>query len=509
MAVHNKSVRGLQRMLDRNGVAFASIAIKKAGASHEGFGDVSIVFPRSTIDPEGNRWNKLYSNDAWTPTEPHTEYDVGDTYKYKKLFENMLGSDVYNALRGSSYLDSDALERELGSSNGDVFEAVKRLGVVKYGYLQSIGQRPEMTTKQKSLDGFGRYKNDQLLAVFEALDGETIRSATYGSVDVKQQIADILNRQFEQEFVHDEELLSKFKRKPLYEADDISIHSVQDAYETWESAGRTIPTEMDPRALENAMRDNRELEENADYRRWVEDTFDGLIKDSGIPNGRDYYTPSGNRRSFKQLHVPATLENIVQQMRKENETGVGSLGGINLRGAATKTYATVEEMRADSHKLLGTHIDDDVYDGYMDGFHARLNELKLKAAKGDSWSSRDTAEQVLLEAVRDAKTKAAMNTKLRKEAQWINYDSSLVDDLWQLKQDVQNMPAPYFEAKPRRIITPDEAAAYIIPDDAPASLIAALEERGLKYVTYKAGDEADRLAKLNSVLDEQPDLRFS
>lgn len=509
VAVHNKSVRGLQRMLDRGGVPFASIAIKKAGASHEGFGEVSIVFPRSTIDPEGNRWNKLYSNDAWTPTEPHTEYDVGDTYKYKKLFENMLGSDIYSALRGASYLDSDALERELGSSGGDVFEAVKRLGVVKYGYLQSIGQRPEMTTKQKSLDGFGRYKNDQLMAVFEALDGETIRSATYDSEDVLQQIADTLNEQFMQQLPNDDSVFKSFKKKPLYTADKINIVAIQDAYEAWEAAGRTIPTEPDTYALENAMRDNRELEEDEGYRRWVEDVFDGLIKDSGIPNGRDYYTPSGNRRSFKQLHVPATLENIVQQMRKENETGIGSLGSINLRGAATKTYATVEEMRADSGKLLGTRIDDDVYDGYMDGFHARLNELKLKAAKGDSWSSRDTAEQVLLEAVRDAKTKASMASKLRKEAQWINYEPALVDELWQLKQDVQNMPAPYFEAKPRRIVTTNEAAAYIVPDNAPASLFAKLDEMGLAYKTYKAGDEADRLAQLNSVLDEQPDLRFS
>ena len=59
VAVHNKSVSGLRRMLQRGGVPFPSIAIKKAGAPHEGFGDVSIVFPRSSIDPEANRQNRL------------------------------------------------------------------------------------------------------------------------------------------------------------------------------------------------------------------------------------------------------------------------------------------------------------------------------------------------------------------------------------------------------------------------------------------------------------------
>ena len=117
IAVHNKSLSGLKRMLQRNGVPFPSIAIKKAGSGHEGFGEVSIVFPKSTIDPERNAWNRLYSNDAWTPTEPKIECDVGDTYKYQKLFENMLGSDIYHALKGSSHLSSSELERKLESNN--------------------------------------------------------------------------------------------------------------------------------------------------------------------------------------------------------------------------------------------------------------------------------------------------------------------------------------------------------------------------------------------------------
>ena len=117
VAVHNKSLSGLKRMLQRNGVPFPSIAIKKAGSGHEGFGEVSIVFPKSTIDPERNTWNRLYSNDAWTPTEPRIEYDVGDTYQYQKLFENMLGPDIYHALKGSSHLSSSELERKLESNN--------------------------------------------------------------------------------------------------------------------------------------------------------------------------------------------------------------------------------------------------------------------------------------------------------------------------------------------------------------------------------------------------------
>ncbi len=57
----------------------------------------------------------------------------------------------------------------------------------------------------------------------------------------------------------------------------------------------------------------------------------------------------------------------------------------------------------------------------------------------------------------------------------------------------------YFEAKPRRVVTPDEALSYIIPDNTAPDVIRMLDEQGLSYVTYEAGNSEDRLAKLNSV----------
>lgn len=45
----------------------------------------------------------------------------------------------------------------------------------------------------------------------------------------------------------------------------------------------------------------------------------------------------------------------------------------------------------------------------------------------------------------------------------------------------------------------DEALAYILPDNADSDVVQALQERGYNVLTYKAGDEQDRLQKLNSV----------
>lgn len=507
VAVHNKSVNGVRRMLARNGVPFPSIAIKKAGTNHVGFGDVSIVFPRSSIDPAVSRYNRLYSNDAWTPTEPPIEYDVGDTSSYQKRFRDLIGKDVYDALRLGGELEERNLEDNLRFLEGDITNLLMSYDGIRYAYLKRKGESIDIPQRQKSLDGFGRYKNDKLLKIFNAIDSETILNAEYGDTELKQRIAAILNADIEREITEklkgdEKEKVSRMlKQKPLYKADEINIVPIQDALRTYQKNGNTIPAEVDGTELRRALHEGEylKLDEDEDFRRWVQNEFKDLVKDTGIPNGKGIYTDSGNRRSFKARHVEATLDNIVKIMRSQEEKGVG-VGQINLRGAATEAYKTVEEMRAESGRLLGEHIADDVYDSYMSGFFNRLYDITERAQKNkqeDSFS--DSTKDVLLEAVRDSSSRASMGRILQRNANWINYTESIADDLWQLKQDVRNMPAPYFEAKPRRVVTPEEALAYIMPDNADPDVVDELKRRGLNVLTYEANNDEDRLAKLNSV----------
>lgn len=493
VALHNKSVSGLRRMLQRGGVPFPSIAIKQAGTPHEGFGDVTIVFPRSTIDPAESRWNRLYSNDAWTPTEPRTEYEVDETWKLQQQMEMEIGTDIYRATKLGSYLEKNQLERDLGYSDGDIVKALKGRTGIKYAYLKSIGQEPTAALTEKPLDGFGRYKNAQLLAVFEAVPASELKAMDYDSQETLQKIADALNRQFLEQFPSDASK-QKFSRHPIYSAEKINPQIIKDALRNYENNGRQIESQIDDVALEKALRDNKAIEDDAQYQEWIRNRFGGLIKDSGIPNGKGVYTDSGNRRSFKARHVPATLENIVQQMRKEQETGIG-LGGINLRGAATKAYSSVEEMRAESGKLLGERVFDEEYDSYMREFGQMLNDLTETADK----VGYDTAKEILLEAIRDSKSKVGMQKQLQRNSRWINYSVELLDELWQLRNDVQNMPAPYFEAKPRRVVSTEEALAYIVPDNVDSDVLQMLQDRGMNVLTYEAGNSQDRLDKVNSV----------
>lgn len=507
VAVHNKSVSGLRRMLQRGGVPFPSIAIKKAGSPHEGFGDVSIVFPRSTIDPKVNRQNRLYSNDAWTPTEPLTEYDVDVPYKLKENIKETVGEGGFELLSGYSDLDDDEIAKKLTYNKGDLFEALKDRNVLKYAYLKSIGQDVELPTREKPLDGSYKYDNQQLVHLFETIGEERLQNGSYEDEALLAEIADTLNEQYAEKVTKGDskakgKILNAIRRVPLYSADKINLSTIQYALEKYIRDGRQLVTEPDAYQLKRTLQDNTDVEKDPAYRKWIENTFRNIIKGSGIPNNKDPYTNSGNRRSFKQLHEPATLENIVALMQKQSETGNGVFG-VNLRGAATRTYGDVEDMRADSKRLLGTHVSDDVYDSYMNDFHSRLSDIVSKAQNNQGFDAYDSTQQILLEVLRDSTSKAQMTRKLSYEDRWIRVYPGLADELWQLKQDVQNMPAPYFEAKPRRIVYPEEAVAFILPDNADQDVMDMLQARYARVLTYEAGNEEDRLAKLNSLSEAQ------
>jgi hypothetical protein len=69
VAVHNLTEYALRESLALGGIPSPSIAIVKAEQGHTNFGEISLVFDKSTIDPKANKANKVYGSDAWTPTK--------------------------------------------------------------------------------------------------------------------------------------------------------------------------------------------------------------------------------------------------------------------------------------------------------------------------------------------------------------------------------------------------------------------------------------------------------
>lgn len=60
----------------------------------------------------------------------------------------------------------------------------------------------------------------------------------------------------------------------------------------------------------------REAVDDADVEAWVRGQIRGVLGEPGIYNGKERFTASGKRRSFRETHGAYTAENIVKAMNR-------------------------------------------------------------------------------------------------------------------------------------------------------------------------------------------------
>lgn len=96
----------------------------------------------------------------------------------------------------------------------------------------------------------------------------------------------------------------------------------------------------------------------------------------GIRNDKDPFTPSGNRRTFTQLHDFYSVENIVKNMLRGEQTGKGGFFGHNANSIASrlanefKSIADIKEASA-----LLTVISEGEYDALMNKTFEVVQEI--------------------------------------------------------------------------------------------------------------------------------------
>ena len=243
--------------------------------------------------------------------------------------------------------------------------------------------------------------------------------------------------------------------------------------------------------------------DKSNFEKWTRNLYESIIEKKGIKNNRDIYTSSGNRRSWEALHYEYNLENIVRAMKEKGTQGIGAFGST-ITGASKVEFNSVEDIKNNRDKLLDKTSPEikKAYDETRKGITDRFYELARSLPKYDNFTAIDDAAEMLTEAVLKFKTKTGMDNYIRNQCEgWANYSPSIVDDLLDIVNELRSLPAAYFEAKPQRGVSFNEVYTAVIPDNASAELKSALDKAGVKYQTYEAGNEEDRVRVINS-LDE-------
>ena len=493
MALHNLTSEKLMKSLKLGGLPMPSVAIAKAKDGHSEFGEISLILPRETIDPETSSRNKLYSGDAWTPTYPKVDYKLNSKV-LKQVIDKINGLVPANIQEfGRLHLDSDNMEDTLNRYNGDMVDAFKDNDALKYAYLMEAEADVQLPMKEKNISYHGRVDNGAIVKVAEAIPLDELKKAMNSGYEKVRELEPTVRKAVSEYMLdtygYDPELIK------LMSPEEELSYSDLDEYVTGaiKYHRNGIEQTVDTRPARELIRD---MTVQYSYEEWLTKLFSGIVEKEGIRNDKDYFTPSGNRRSFEALHYEHNLENVIKAMREKGEKGIG-FGGGSIFGAATTAFSSVDEMKQASDRLQ--HMSEEEYQDIKDGFTKRFFDLASSLPKSkNSWTATDDAANTLTEAVAKHQTKRGIANYLRRELDgWANYSPQVVDDLIELVNDIRSMPTGYFEAKPQRAVGFDEVGVFVIPYDADVKLKQELLNRGYSIAEYDPKVEGDRQRVVN------------
>lgn len=494
LAIHNLSVDKLRKSLELGGLPMPSIAITKARQGHTKFGEVSLVFGKDTIDPEGSSANTVYSGDAYTPTFPSIDYELNEK-KAEALYAraNKVGAvPMFNPV----ILSPPNIEDELKKWGGEagLLERFKNDYGIKNFYLAETSTPVSVVKSEKviELDADEAKRFDSILKLMPDEIGQlgnmTGRewNKLYGErfKDAQKEAYRELNQSYT-----DEALSSLVDNVPAFR----QIQIAQKIKRYAENGAREVERFDDYEAT-NAKIDKR-LDESK-YNEWLKELFKGIVKSKGIRNNKDTFTPNGNRRNFGILHYEYNLENIVKAMKEEESQGKNTFGGGNIRGAAAEKLGSVDEIKQKSSVLQ--NMTEEEYNASKREFDERFHALTYSLAKEPTGST--DAAALLVEAIVKNKTKSGIASYIKREGKgWTNYSDYIVNELLDLVNEIRSMPREYFEAKPRRVVDFNEIYTAVIPNNTPDDIRNKLNEYGINSLEYESGNNIDRIEKLNSI----------
>ena len=500
VALHNLTEEKLLKSLELGGLPMPSIAITKASIPHDNFGEITLILGKDSIDPKKNKKNVVYSADAWTPTFPMVEYEA-DSNVEKRINNKLLDlakkvDDVFkHDLDMLRYGHEDNLNRH-GGEEGYIKYVMDKYGV-KAAYLEDQGQHIEKVTEQVLEDKKYNTANEAKYQAVADILGVSSASEL-GKLNLKE-TAEQYGEQLESIYPGITKtamrMSSLFRQVMAYMED------------TGEPVYRTVTNES---AMRKAIDDSIDME---GFEAWTRELFSGIVKDKGIYNNKDLFTPSGNRKSFKQTHLPFTLENIVKAMASQNGGNTKNVSGFNgiktLRAGTAERFKSIEAMHERKDRLQ--HLTQEEADKISDDLQSRLYGI-MEAIDNENGNQGNSNSFIRFDSIGDNLMEIAEGGKYNIadiQKVFSQYSKTISDDLAadikQLLFDVSEMPVNIYEAKPERAVSFDEVGVFVIPRNADIKLKQELLNRGYSIAEYDPDIEGDR----NKVVNQFEEYKFS
>lgn len=497
IAVHNLKEDNLNKALELGGFPMPSIAITKKQIGHSGYGDISVLFKKETVDPK-NKDNRVFGADAYTARFPRVDYKVNEE-ELSKLAERIGTS--------ANYIDANAFNgNDLKTAAMKLSEMIE----VKERFIRENNLKVEpvlrMPTAEPSFMGRGavkEYLNNENITVDKLVYDKKVREGLLDTIREKTSLKAL-----------GEKWATKINDNLSDMESDKEIYNIlKEQYQTYIDIAQGKAKPIEDRysytdGVNNTIRDNQDA-----FELYTLELAEPVIGKAGIYNGKEYYTASGNLRSFEALHDDYNIENIVKAMKSagvKNEEGSLIPGIGEVRAAVSKDFKSIEDIKKQEGRLLDLTPEqvDEIYSESRELYQKIVSEIvdNNKTISDNSFFDRDIAGRNIIEAVKGGLKPEKIQKSMQKY--YKNISSNIANDIVRLGTILKDIPVKYFEGKPQRAVGFDEVAAVVIPDSISEKTKDKLKQAGIKAYEYKTDNEASRKEVVNRAAVEQ-DTVFS
>lgn len=496
VAVHNLDAKKLQGNLELGGLPAPSIAVTKSEIGHSGYGDISLVFASDTINPESDSRNDVYSADAYTSRFP--QIDIRFKPEALRGIADRLDTSVSN-------LEANEFSQ---ATVADIVESLKRNNTALKAFIsenniewEPVLRAPEYRKPIFKRDAIRKFFEDNDIITFGQLvnnddaleDFPAVIEGAFGIKSLGKKWADRIMSEIA-------DAKSSIERYDVLEAEyenDFAImrgeaQPVKDAWSDFDG-------------MKNAVKGHSD-----EYDLWLYELVEPAVDKRYVRRNVEQFDSKGNRKSFEQLHDEYNLDGILKNMARGTNVESGFLGsGIGeMRAALSRKYKSLDELRTDSDNVLLNITPEDVEEIFQkattllsDIISEMYSYTKYKS--DNSFMDMDNVSTNILDAFIRYSSDSRIKSYLKEY--YPSAPDSLLDKVIELKNQVKNLPAKYFEAKPFRAVGFDEVRYAIVPSGTDTDVISQLESYGVEVVEYEKDNESDRVSKLNSL----DDVKFS
>ncbi|HJD05734.1 MAG TPA: carboxylesterase family protein [Candidatus Onthoplasma faecipullorum] len=500
VAIHNTSEAKLLQSIELGGLAMPSIAIVRSDIGHEGFGNISLILKSDAIDPQKNYDNKVYSADAYSPRFPQIAYSFNG--KELRALADKMDTSV-SMLEANDFAEGNTRERMIDNlKNNEYF--------IKH-YLKEFGIKAEIVYKPAEYSNAIYLKEDVKNFLLKDYSFEELMN----SDKVQQELQNAVDKAKEKE-------TREFKKNILQHSYEKLIRSLDDArnekfiYDILEkdyNNDKLIAqgkAEQVVNAYETERKTKEKLNGDKQFNDYAKSSVDKVLDKKYLRNNKDYYTNSGNPRSFEALHDDYTAENAVRIMKEQggkNSEGGNVFGfGIGeIRAALSKIYYSIEEMHQDEYRLQTiTDESSKLYEECNDDLHNIASGLSERIKTGNFLEEHDIALNAIFDVISKTKTNEQAKRLIKRDYR-LDITDTEITDIRKLADKVAELPVKYFEAKPERVVNFNEIVKAFVPINTNKRILDFLREQGIDVQIYS--ESTPTRAELIKTLSD--DIRFA